>query len=88
LNIPPTKPIKQRYRSYKKFNIDAFISDLQNAFIPDIVSEADTTYDINHQYQVFENKISQIADKHAPIKCKFPHKARAIYECTTPKGNL
>ena len=49
------------YRSYKKFNDDTFLSDLQ----------LQLSSDLHYTYSQFENIFKNILDKHAPLKTKF-----------------
>ena len=61
------KPNKIQYCSYKKFNEQKFLRDLENTpfhLCNDLI-------DKNLAYERFKNMFKLVVDKHAPIKSKF-----------------
>jgi len=52
------------YRSFKDFNIKHFNTDLQNAALEATVKHTDDNTTYNH----FSNTLTEIINKHAPIK--------------------
>ena len=61
------KPNKSQYRSYKNFNEQNFLRDLEN--IP--FHLCNDLNDKNLAYERFKNMFKLVVDKHAPIKSKF-----------------
>ena len=57
---------KIQYRSYKNFNEQKFLRDLENTFhlCNDLIDE-------NLAYERFKNMFKLVVDTHAPIKSKF-----------------
>ena len=66
LHTPHTSPKTIHYRSYKKFNDDTFINDVQN--IP--FSVCDVFDDVDDRVWSFNRLFSDIIDKNAPTKKK------------------
>ena len=58
------QPINIQYRSYKKFDRDAFLSDLQA--VP--IEEAYSSPNSELAYEKFKMSYSEVVDKHAPLK--------------------
>ena len=57
------------FRSYRKFDIDLFNTDIARIKLPEI--ESITTSDQVHgSYMQYENEFSKILDNHAPIKTR------------------
>ena len=56
---------KFEYRSFKDFNQDQFLFDLQGI---DFSYAQAADGDANAAYELFESQISQVVDKHAPLK--------------------
>ena len=66
-NYERLKPIKIQYRSYKNFDEDKFIQDLQKlTFI-----NCKLTENKDAAYNLFKNMFKTIVDQHAPLKTKF-----------------
>ena len=63
--VPRLKPKQIKYRSYKKFVPENFLSDVKHAQFESDGANPDKSYD--HLTNTFRN----IVDKHAPIKTKF-----------------
>ena len=64
-NIPKDEMSKFEYRSFRDFNQDQFIMDLQAvdfSYVHSAGADANTACD------KIEHQISQVVDKHAPIK--------------------
>ena len=74
-NYERLKPIEIQYRSYKNFDEDKFIQDLQK--LPFInckqIENKDAAYDL------FKNMFKTIVDQHAPLKTKFIHGTHAPF---------
>ena len=64
-NLPPTKRSTTLCRSYKNFQIESFLEDLNNIDLPGAGIDSTT---VNEKFNNFENAFVQIADKHAPWK--------------------
>ena len=64
-NLPPTKRSTTLCRSYKNFQIESFLEDLNNIDLPGAGIDSTT---VNENFNNFENAFVQIADKHAPWK--------------------
>ena len=62
--IPPRGKNKKTYRSYKNFNYENFIEDLENAHLENI----DDDIDVNKAYDEFNKKFIDIYNKHVPVK--------------------
>jgi hypothetical protein len=66
------------YRSFKDFDVNTYISDLDNTvYLHDSSAYVD---DINTMYNDFETKVSQVIDHHAPIKYRYPRKNSVPYQ--------
>lgn len=60
--------VKISYRSFKNLDVNALNTDLSNIRIPN-VNEIDPRSDnVNNLYQNFESAVSDIYDKHVPVK--------------------
>ncbi len=66
LKIPPQKPVKIQYRSYKNFNEKEFKIDVGN--IPFQVSEI--FEDIHDQYWFSSQLLTDVINEHAPLKSR------------------
>ena len=66
-NYERLKSIKIQYRSYKNFEEDKFIQDLQKLPFMNCkqIENKDAAYDL------FKNMFKTIVDQHAPLKTKF-----------------
>ena len=64
-NIARDEMTKFEYRSFKDFNQDQFLFDLQGI---DFSYAQAADGDANAAYELFESQISQVVDKHAPLK--------------------
>ena len=60
------RPINIQYRSYKNFNRDTFLSDLQAVPFEEALSLEDSEL----VYEKFKMLCSEVVEKHAPIKHK------------------
>ena len=64
-NIARDKMTKFEDRSFKDFNQDQFLFDLQGI---DFSYAQAADGDANATYELFESQISQVVDNHAPLK--------------------
>ena len=64
-NIVKDEMSKFEYRRFRGFNQEQFLSDLQGI---DFSFARDAEGDANAAYELFESQISQVVNKHAPIK--------------------
>jgi hypothetical protein len=60
------KPYKT-YRSYKQFNYEAFIQDLDNAKLDEQIINDDNK-DIHKTYETFESSFLDVVNKHILLK--------------------
>ena len=68
-NTPSLKNPYKTYRSYKQFNYEAFIQDLDNAKLDDQI--INDNKDIHKTYETFESSFLDVVNKHIPLKkCK------------------
>lgn len=68
-NVPSVKREYNNYRSFKNFDNEAFIQDLEKVNFEDITN---TEHDVNNMYINFEKEFIAVVDKHAPIKKRKP----------------
>ncbi len=66
MHVPKVMPHNITYRSFKTFNEDKYLQDLQEA--PFHVAEIFT--DIDDCYGFFETLLTDICNEHAPIKIR------------------
>jgi hypothetical protein len=66
-----------QYRSFKAFDVNKYISDLDNTVY--LHDSSECVDDINTMYNHFETKVSQVIDHHAPIKYIYPRKNSVPY---------
>ena len=64
-------------RSFKDFDVNKYISDLDNTVY--LHDSSECVDDINTMYNDFETKVSQVIDHHAPIKYRYPRKNSVPY---------
>ena len=69
-NTPNCVNSKIQYRSFKDFDVNKYISDLDNTVY--LHDSSECVDDINTMYNDFETKVSQVIDHHAPIKYSSP----------------
>jgi hypothetical protein len=69
-NTPNCVTSKTQYRSFKDFDVNKYISDLDNTV--HLHDSSKCVDDINTMYNDFETKVSQVIDHHAPIKYRYP----------------
>jgi hypothetical protein len=69
-NTPNCVNSKIQYRSFKDFDVNKYISDLDNTVY--LHDSSECVDDINTMYNDFETKVSQVIDHHAPIKYRYP----------------
>ena len=67
ISFPKRPPVVKYYRSFKKFDEKAFLSDIQNAPFQVV----DIFTDINDAYWAFDYLLRDVVDQHAPLKKKF-----------------
>ena len=74
-SINPVKTEKQTYRSFKGFDSEAFVEDIQQApfHVPNIFDHIDDAY---WEYGML---LTDFVDKHAPLKSRQPHTNKAPY---------
>ena len=65
-NTPSLKNPYKTYRSYKQFNYEAFIQDLDNAKLDDQI--INDNKDIHKTYETFESSFLDVVNKHIPLK--------------------
>ena len=65
-NTPSLKNPYKTYRSYKQFNYEAFIQDLDNAKFDDQI--INDNKDIHKTYETFESSFLDVVNKHIPLK--------------------
>ena len=70
-NIPICENIKQPYRSFKNFDVDAYVNDLDKIRL--LNESCDNVTDIDLEYDHFECEVSKV-DKHVPVKHRYPKK--------------
>jgi hypothetical protein len=86
-NIPICENIKQPYRSFKNFDVDAYVNDLDKIRL--LNESCDNVTDIDLEYDHFECEVSKVIDKHVPVKHRHPKKKLStIYEQRIKKSNL
>ena len=61
------------YRSYKKFDVDIFNSELIQVAFPDI-ENIETSEQVNNAYMQYQDSFIHILNKHAPVKTRRPRK--------------
>ena len=76
-NTPNCVNSKIQYRSFKDFDVNKYISDLDNTVY--LHDSSECVDDINTVYNDFETKVSQVIDHHAPIKYRYPRKNSVPY---------
>ena len=83
-SINPVKNEKQTYRSFKGFDSEVFVEDIRRApfHVPNIFD------DIDDAYWRYETLLTDIADKHAPLKSRRPRKNKAPFMNSTPQKML
>ena len=64
-NVSSDEKTKFEYRSFKGFSQEQFLLDLQGI---DFSYAQAVNGDVNAAYELFESLISQVVDKHAPLK--------------------
>ncbi|KAJ8307587.1 hypothetical protein KUTeg_014863, partial [Tegillarca granosa] len=74
--MPSLKPKKCAYRSFKNFDLHNYQKDLGKIKPP---PEYQSHLDVNELYDTFINEISQVIDKHAPVKTRFQRKQPVPY---------
>jgi hypothetical protein len=72
-NIPICENIKQSYRSFKNFDVDAYVNDLDKIRL--LNESVDNVTDIDIEYDHFECEVSKVIDlfyhlrlHHFPLK--------------------
>ena len=86
-NIPICENIKQPNRSFKNFDVDAYVNDLDKIRL--LNESCDNVTDIDIEYDHFECEVSKVIDKHVPVKHHYPQKKLSpIYEQRIKKSNL
>jgi hypothetical protein len=65
-NIPSLKNPYKTYRSYKQFNYEAFIQDLDNAKLDEQI--INDNKDIHKTYETFESSFLDVVSKDIPLK--------------------
>ena len=63
--VPKFKKKNILYRSFKDFNHEIFLNDLQSVNFENQIADDD---DVNRAYSKFETSFIEIIDKHIPIK--------------------
>jgi hypothetical protein len=58
--------IKQPYRSFKNFDVNAYVNDLDKICL--LNESCDNVTDIDIEYDHFECEVSKVIDKHVPVK--------------------
>jgi ERCC4-related helicase len=82
-NIPNCVNSKIQYRSFKDFDVNKYISDIDNTVY--LHDSSECVDDINTMYNDFETKVSQVIDRHAPIKYRYPRKNSVPYMNREPR---
>ena len=78
---------KIQYRSFKDFDVNKYISDLDNTVY--LHDSSESVDDINTMYNDFETKVSRVIDHHAPIKYRYPRKKLStVYEQRAEKSHI
>ena len=80
------KKRKCNYRSFRTFDENAFCADISNITLLEHVDQEDhmsftsemKDY-VNERYNNFERKVTQIVDKHVPMKQRYERKNRCPY---------
>ena len=85
-NTPNCVNSKIQYRSFKDFDVNKYISDLDNTVY--LHDSSECVDDINTMYNDFETKVSQVIDHHAPIKYRYPRKNSVPYMNRTEKSHI
>ena len=67
-NVPKTEKQKVSYRSFRKLNVDDYVTYLKDIKIVE-------NDDLNAMYNNFENEISSVIDKHVPLKQMYKRNA-------------
>ena len=67
ITIPNMEKQKISYRSYRNFNYEDFVNDLNKIPVPEVVAERDQDL-INKNYNSFELAFNEVIDKHIPVK--------------------
>jgi hypothetical protein len=76
-NTPNCVNSKIQYRSFKDFDVNKYIRDLDNTVY--LHDSSECVDDINTMYNDFETKVLQVIDHHAPIKYRYPRKNSVPY---------
>ena len=84
-NIASDEMTKFEYRSFKGFNQDQFLSDLQGI---DFSYAQAADGDANAAYELFESPVSQVVDRHAPMKQAYQRRKTPMHEQHTTKGHF
>ena len=66
----PNKPNTIKKRSYKNFDEEAFLRDIQEIDFMDVIN----SNDIDEAAMLFDQKFNSALDKHAPIRTFQQHK--------------
>jgi hypothetical protein len=66
-NTPSLKKPYKTYRSYKQFNYEVFIQDLDNAKLDEQIINDDNK-DMHKTYETFESSFLDVVNKHIPLK--------------------
>ena len=74
--LPILKPKKCIYRSLKNFYIELYQKDLENI---NPIPEYQDNVNVNELYNTFTNALTQVIDKHAPVKSKLYKKQPVPY---------
>ena len=61
------------YRSYTKFDVDIFNSELNQVAFPDI-ENIETSEEVNNAYTQYQYSFIHVLSKHAPVKTRRPRK--------------
>ena len=75
MHVPNQKPRMIMYRSYKKFNLEAFQKDIVN--IPE--SYLSMFDDPSDTYWAYEKMFLEVLNEHAPMKCRTVKKPQLPY---------
>ena len=77
-NTPSLKNPYKTYRSYKQFNYEAFIQDLDDAKLDEQIINDDNK-GIHRTYGTFESSLLDVVNKHIPLKKRKSTKHPAPY---------
>ena len=69
------KPKRCMYRSFKNFDLNSYLEDLQKIK----PHEYKPVIDVNELYDTFINEVGQVIDKHAPVKTRLYRKQPVPY---------